>query len=1369
MIRATQLAVCLLLLIGSESFAGEALSGEELAKANGCLKCHNAEAKNNAPSFRMIRRQSEAGLNEFKLTLMSLKSEQELPAVGKKSVIVAKVNDKTHVRIFDATGAQVADKADAKLSTALPGPALVIAAAERRKLVAEAAVAVGYESAQSRAKLIQTVKHGGKGQWTHLTKGKPMPPFGGHLTDAEIGRLVDFVLLGGASPSLRTMATGLGEGTIAVTPPGPYSVGQTVTLTAIPAAGSKFVRWEADATGPAMTTTLTINDGHSVRAVFAPTKEITKITDVSPEGLKAYLAANTQVNTPARFLAALPDVYRQNWILMTRSESLQTGTAVSPRILLPSPNGKDVFTIGMATSSSYPGSHPNAVEYMQWDGAVKNFRFHEIVLDAIPEMGDEIKPDPNNPALRVKPFPARARGVTFDDVKCSRCHSTQNVVNNGTTPGTDGLVPKTLQVKNKPNWDTYDSWGGMMPFNRDRIYKGSVEAAAFRNLMNPWTWEANPPVRQVLEQLYLQPPTLATNHPHFIDRQVGGPDDGHVKFKFDDEDIVSVEPEPASEPTLDGTSNYSFDRVESSDPGTSVRRGPQFVTLFHSDIVGSDEGRGVRLFDNLSGTLTSDLNPVRIADELANHPGPIDIRPLVLALSIPDLLTINTATQSVDTRSGLPPLGNKYAFFNSRHGMMLNALREDTRKRAVTVPRRKGDIQRLNLDRLTDPYLVGPENGLIQQFGAQTSAFPGPAPGTDTSIPRLRQEIFRRPPDDQGAPDVSEMKGSLVDRESYGFNTDKMTLYRYFLEPLGVSVDKWSMGVRGRSRTYAFADVFGNYPNAIAEAMKASLDKKPFPGLTDVNDEEQLINAVNVSLNALPATTEVPSFTNVQRIFNKGCIECHGGLNYPPYRLFDPFGSLNFAEDESPPTGSTRLRRSHILAERYTNYSTTPADSRLMRFILKDDETCSPSDVEMMPCGGPKLSDCDIQTLLRWVQGGQAYTLGDPHIRTIGGVDYDFQAAGEFVLLRGETLEIQVRQIGVTSARQLGPNPYTGLTSCVSVNGAVAFRIGQHRVTYQPGANGMELRVNGEVKTIPEGGLTLPQAGRLVRVGDAGGFQIEARGGAVVVVMPAFWEHYQLWYLNIDCRKVRGTEGLMGNLAPGSWLPAKADGTSVGALPAALAERHKDLYQDFGNSWRVTDSTSLFDYEAGTSTKSFTVENWPAFDAKACVAPKVPHGPLDKPAQEPITNEKAVELTQGIADKKLRELAIQDIMATGEAGFAKAYQSSNAIRLHRPPGVPVLAIGQNRLVNAAPRLTWTKARPQPNTTLTYKLYVWPVYDPPNEDNFIRITADEANRDPRTITKALADLKPGQSYYWKIVVDDGKGGTSESLTEKFKVK
>jgi cytochrome c len=47
---------------------------------------------------------------------------------------------------------------------------------------------------RARETLIDKVKKGGKGNWTDITHGVPMPPHSRRLSDAEIARLVNWVL-----------------------------------------------------------------------------------------------------------------------------------------------------------------------------------------------------------------------------------------------------------------------------------------------------------------------------------------------------------------------------------------------------------------------------------------------------------------------------------------------------------------------------------------------------------------------------------------------------------------------------------------------------------------------------------------------------------------------------------------------------------------------------------------------------------------------------------------------------------------------------------------------------------------------------------------------------------------------------------------------------------------------------------------------------------------------------------------------------------------------------------------------------------------------------------------------------------------------
>ena len=1262
-------------------------------------------------------------------------------------------------------------------------------------------------------------------------------------------------------PELKVMKIGLGIGTITGTGINcgtdcdqNFNSSDSVTLTAAQDGSSTFAGWGGDcAFAGTGTCTLAMSVARAVTANFTLNSTITTITDFTPGGLNTYLTAHPEVDRPSRFIAALPRDFRQNWILVSRSESLQTGTAQSPRILLPSADARSVFTIGMTTQSSYPGAHPLAIEYMQWDAAEKNFRFHEVILGSIGAMGT---------------LPARTRHVSIDDDKCSKCHSTRNVLNRTTMPGTTGITPGTVQLKNKPNWDAYDSWGGMTPFNRDRIYQGSIEAAAFKSLFNLWNWRnsvENDEIRQTLEQLELQAPYVATDGPHAINRNINMvADNDHIRFGFDSRPAI---------PTTTASVGYSFDRA--AEAPTPVTQGGRYVTLRHSDPKpspetfnddytnpGSDEGRGVQLFDLLGG-LDGNLNAQRVADELINHrfatsDFSIDVRPT--ALAIIKLAGDGRPCIRVDggTVSSTPAISASILnFLQLRNGnLSISTVVNDTARRVESLPKRKADIQKMDLDRSIDPYLLGNPTptpaveGLIQRYGAGTTS------GTDTSLNRLRAEVFRRPID-LGRADRTAMGRIYVDRERYGtvddptsvnytdLNIDKVALYRYFLEPLGVSVDKWSMGVRGRSRTYTFADVFEAYENIVIDELETSLRNDP-RGLT-LPDLEcgSLINAVNDSLDPLPAANQVPKYTDVQRIFNKSCIECHGGLDYPPYVNFS--STLNLAENENPPSGVSPLRRPHGIAE---TRAMSLAGSLFRRITANGnvvppynpatlDERCP--NFGLMPCGGPPLSQVDIETIRRWITGGHNYSEGDPHIRTIDGVSYDFQSAGEFVLLRDDTVEIQTRQTPVETESPLGPNGHTGLSSCVSINTAVAIRVGAQRITYQPNISGepdpsgMQLRIDGKLTNMDGPEIRLERGGRIVRTTAPGGIQIESPGGTIIVVTPNWWAHRQLWYVNIDTRQARAPDGVMGAVPPGSWLPALPDGSSLGPLPRDLHQRYVDLYERFESAWRVTDTTTLFDYGTGTSTATFTIESWPEENVQRCVVPRQnPEAPPPPSPQKTLSLEVAQQNCAAIVDAVRKNNCVQDVMATGEVTFARTYLMTERIERNSLPNTPTLGSPDDNKadVGKPTDFTWNTTTDADNDNLTYRYCVWreDADFTLNDCDSVPVQATmtwhgsrgyalivlligilllalliffmglrrrrvllgalviviiaavglafyfgRTNFASPTISRSVArtnkgmDLEPGKGYFWKVIVDDGNGGSTESETRRFEVK
>lgn len=285
---------------------------------------------------------------------------------------------------------------------------------------------------------------------------------------------------------------------------------------------------------------------------------------------------------------------------------------------------------------------------------------------------------------------------------------------------------------------------------------------------------------------------------------------------------------------------------------------------------------------------------------------------------------------------------------------------------------------------------------------------------------------------------------------------------------------------------------------------------------------------------------------------------------------------------------------------------------------------------------------------------------GDPHITTVDGVHYSFQAAGEFVSLSdGGSLQIQTRQTPVATTFTPGPDPYDGLATCVSINTAVAARVGAHRVTFQPNLSGvpdpsgLQLRVDGVLKTLGANRLTLG-AGGSVLSSAGGGIEIDFPDGTVLIVTPGWWVSQSKWYLNLSVFHTPASEGIMGAIAPGGWLPALPNGSSLGPMPASLHQRYVELNQQFAGAWRVTPTTSLFDYAAGTSTATFTLSGWPR-ESQACLIPKTP--PV-----KPLDPRVAKELCRPVAGKAMNADCVFDVRVTGEPGFAKTSALTQRIR-----------------------------------------------------------------------------------------------------------
>jgi hypothetical protein len=319
-----------------------------------------------------------------------------------------------------------------------------------------------------------------------------------------------------------------------------------------------------------------------------------------------------------------------------------------------------------------------------------------------------------------------------------------------------------------------------------------------------------------------------------------------------------------------------------------------------------------------------------------------------------------------------------------------------------------------------------------------------------------------------------------------------------------------------------------------------------------------------------------------------------------------------------------------------------------------------PSGTHFLPIGTYYIS---IKLAL---MGPGAYTVtfnpsstGDPHITTINGMRYDFQSVGEFVLLRHpEGLEIQTRQAPVATVTNPGPDPYDGLAMCVSINTAVAARVGKHRVTYEPNLSGvpdpsgLQLRVDGVLTTPGPSGIDLGNRGRITNTPAPGGLEIDFPDGSELFVTPGWWADQGRWYVNLDIAPAQAGDGLAGPFAPKSWLPALPDGTSMGPMPTSLHDRYVGLYQKFADAWRVTSGNSLFDYAPGTSTDTFTMRTWPPEQPPCAIPGAIP--------VEAVSEHVAKQACQSVTGENAH--CVFDVMVTGNPGFATTYAFSQGLQ-----------------------------------------------------------------------------------------------------------
>lgn len=303
-----------------------------------------------------------------------------------------------------------------------------------------------------------------------------------------------------------------------------------------------------------------------------------------------------------------------------------------------------------------------------------------------------------------------------------------------------------------------------------------------------------------------------------------------------------------------------------------------------------------------------------------------------------------------------------------------------------------------------------------------------------------------------------------------------------------------------------------------------------------------------------------------------------------------------------------------------------------------------------------------------------AVSSGDPHLTTFDGFKYDFQGAGEFIMMRttaGEPIEVQARMGPLDTCRDIAA------CTQIAVNTAVAVRMGELRLGVYRGrgifVNGRELRDPTTVdfeSLLPEGAEIQFRPGSVELRGTAG--EIIRMSGAA----------RKFLYVNAELPVARQgqVDGLWGHFSGDK----SDDFVTQDGRQLRTPVPFETLYRDFGASWRITQEESLFDYQDGESTETFTIASFPAQPASLADLP------------ESILSE-AEAACEGIREEPDREWCLLDVACLCDGDVAGDHEDAEATEAHMEPAHRPAVVSGDLCLRRPESLAYRRAnQPDPN-------------------------------------------------------------------------
>ena len=214
---------------------------------------------------------------------------------------------------------------------------------------------------------------------------------------------------------------------------------------------------------------------------------------------------------------------------------------------------------------------------------------------------------------------------------------------------------------------------------------------------------------------------------------------------------------------------------------------------------------------------------------------------------------------------------------------------------------------------------------------------------------------------------------------------------------------------------------------------------------------------------------------------------------------------------------------------------------------------------------------------------------GDPHVMSYDQALFDAQAVGEVIATKSTTddFEVQARFAAVPGQRT------------VSIAVAVAMRVAGHRVAiYRTvAAKGYIVRIDGNPTTISAAPQALPGGGTIGTYGTDDSVIVTWPDGTVAIVRAVgiYPEYYRfLVEIGLAPSRLGRVVGMLGDADRNKTN----DLVTRGGQPITFPDPpFATFYGTYVNSWRVNMAETLFDYDAGQSTDTFTDLTFPDMPA----------------------------------------------------------------------------------------------------------------------------------------------------------------------------